>query len=164
MKNQLSKEKRSGTHLNNIIIELFDKCRLIFNKLLYFLDEISFTYIIGIFDGCKYISDKSYFIIILSIIINIIFITLKSGKDSKLKKRFLFGFFIFTGSFICSALLLKIYFEIPIFYNSLFFALIYCLVQAICLANGVTLLIAYIVLTAYEKKHLIKEKKNEQEL
>ena len=147
-------EKGVEIYLNDIITEIFDKFRIIFNKASDILFEILY-YITGIFDICKYIYDKSYFIIIVLVIISIIFIILKSRKDNKLKKRFLSGFLIFTGIFIISAItgniLLSYDFNFPD--NVGFFIFIVNIFsQAVFIANSLTLFSAYIVICIYEKK------------
>lgn len=140
--------------MKDIISAIFDKFRIIFNKVSDILFEILY-YITGIFDICKYIYDKSYFIIIVSVIISVMFIILKSRKDNKLKKRFLFGFLIFTGIFIISAITGSILFS----YNfnfadniSVFLFIVNIFSQAVFIANSLALFLAYVFICIYEKK------------
>lgn len=140
--------------LNDIITEIFDKLRIFFIKCRDILFEILY-YITGIFDICKYIYDKSYFIIIISVVISVMFIILKSRKDDKLKKRFLFGFIIFTVIFIVSAITGSILFSSD--FNlpdnvGFFIVIVNVFSQAIFIANSLTFFSAYVFICIHEKK------------
>lgn len=93
--------------------------------------------------------------VIPSIIVTII--NKKSGNKSKLKKRFLFGFFIFTALSVLSEMILYTD-SINFVENSadklggFFFVLFYYAIQAFCFFSGVTLLVTYIIMTIYEKQ------------
>ena len=140
--------------MNDIITEIFDKLRIFFIKCRDILFEILY-YITGIFDICKYIYDKSYFIIIISVVISVMFIILKSRKDDKLKKRFLFGFIIFTVIFIVSAITGSILFSSD--FNlpdnvGFFIVIVNVFSQAIFIANSLTFFSAYVFICIHEKK------------
>ncbi|MDE6671354.1 MAG: hypothetical protein K2K16_04075 [Ruminococcus sp.] len=140
--------------MNDIITEIFDKFRIVFHKVSDILFEILY-YITGIFDICKYIYDKSYFIIIASVVISIAFIILKSRKDDKLKKRFLFGFLIFTGIFIISTLTGNIFlssdFNLPDNVG-FFIVIVNVFSQAVFIADSMAFFSAYIFVCIHEKK------------
>ena len=146
--------------MKDIITAIFDKFRIIFNKVSDILFEILY-YITGIFDICKYIYNKSYFIIIVSVVISIAFIILKSRKDDKLKKRFLSGFFIFTGMFIISAITGNIFLSPDFNFPdniSVFLFVVNIFSQAISIANWLTLFSAYVFICIHEKKRCNNER------
>lgn len=72
--------------MNDIVTELFDKCRIIINKL--FLSPEILYYISGAFEDSQYISDIFSFAVPFSVIISLIYVILKSGKDGRLKNNF----------------------------------------------------------------------------
>lgn len=132
--------------MNDIVTELFDKCRIIINKL--FLSPEILYYISGVFEDSQYISDIFYFAVPFSVIISLIYVILKSRKDGRLKKRFLSGFFIFTGNFIISEIIWRLLFipellsdntKIFIFYSAMF-------AERIFIINAVVLFSVYVFL------------------
>lgn len=139
--------------MNDIITELFDRFLLILNKLSLALSEVVY-YILRVFDDCKYIYNKSGFIMIFSVIVSITFIILKSRKDNKLKKRFLSGFLISTGIFIVFAItgiiFLSSEFTLPDNIGFLLF-IVHSFSQAVFIANFLTLFLAYIFMCIREK-------------
>lgn len=86
----------------------------------------------------------------------------KSGNKNKLKKHCLFGFIAFTAVSLLSETLLytdtiNAIEKLADTLGGYFFVLFYYAVQAFCFISGITLLVAYIVLTIREKKHPVSE-------
>lgn len=137
--------------MNDIITEIFDKFRIIINKLTS-LFETSY-HINEIFEESKYISDIFSFVIPCSVIISIIFSILKSRKDGRLKKQVLSGFFIFTGGFIISEIIWRLLLipeflsdnaKVLIFYSAMF-------AERIFIVNAFVLLLVYVIICVYGK-------------
>ena len=88
----------------------------------------------------------------------VLLINRKSRNKSKLKKRFLFGFFIFIALSVLSEVVLytdaiNIIENIADVLGEFFFVLFYYAVQTFCFISGITLLISYIILSVREKKN-----------
>lgn len=140
--------------MNDIITELFDKCRIIINKLLSSNETPEILYYIdGVFEDSRYISDIFPFVIPLSVIISLTFSILKSRKDGRLKKQVLSGFFIFTGTFIVSEIIWRLLLipeflsdntKVFIFYSSMF-------AERIFIVNAFILLLVYAFICVYGK-------------
>lgn len=141
--------------MNDIITEIFDKFRIIINKLPS-LFKVSY-YINEVFEESKYISDIFSFVIPCSVIISIIFSILKSRKDGRLKKQVLSGFFIFTGSFIISEIIWRLLLipeflsdnaKVLIFYSAMF-------AERIFIINAFVLLLVYVIICVHGKNQSI---------
>lgn len=137
--------------LNDIITAIFDGFMIVLNKLSVVLSEILF-YIDGLFDDCKYIWDKYYIIIIISLIINFAVI-IKFRKNDSLKKRFLSGFLIYTGIFIVSAIgLIFLRSDFNLSENIyIFLFIVDVFLQAVSFVNSLILFSTYVFVRIYKR-------------